>query len=94
MGRSVPVIVLQVSFNRGLIFLAWADLLHTGAQYSAGAKHRAKAEVLSVCALAPHFDPASFLSSAFREANFPLNFWMWEANDRVLSSVTPRYSGY
>ena len=43
----------------------WGDLDQTGAQYSAAECARASAELRSVGAAAPHFEPASLRSRLF-----------------------------
>lgn len=73
---------------------AWQDLAQTGAQYSAVEKHSATAVVLRVFGSVPHFVFASFRRRLLRLATFSFSFLVCSLKDRVLSRVTPRYTGY
>lgn len=53
-GLRHPVIRREFSFSVWSSFLEWVDRSHTELAYSAAEKHRATAEDLKVCGLAPH----------------------------------------
>lgn len=67
---NVPVMTLYTSLNSGSIFLTCVGVLHMGAQYSAGAWHKAKVVILSVRIMASHLLSVRFLSNDLREPAF------------------------
>ena len=69
-GRRVPVMRRRVVFSFTSTRWVCADWNQTGQQYSATEKQRASADVRRVFALAPHVEPASFISRLFRLASF------------------------
>ena len=55
----------HVEFDTGSSFFACLEYIHTGQTCSADEQHRAKALVLSVDGVAPHFELASFWMMQF-----------------------------
>ena len=66
----------------------------TGAQYSAGAKRSAVAEVRKVSNEVPQLVSDVFLTSATREDTFCFSLCKWFLYVRLRSRVIPRYVGY
>lgn len=87
--RIVPVMILIVEFNWVSTWCVWDDLDQTGAQYSAEENARASAEMRSVGAAAPHFEPASLLRRLFLDFTLAAVLLRCSLKDRVLSRVTP-----
>ena len=94
MGRRLPVMIRQALFSSASTFFAWQDFDQTGEQYSAVEKQSARAVDLIVLGFAPQLEFASLLRRLFLVATFALTFLACSLNERVRSSVTPRYTGY
>ena len=60
-GLRHPVMERQASFRAGTSLLTWFELSYTGHAYSAVEQQSARAVVLMVAGLAPHFVFDSFL---------------------------------
>jgi hypothetical protein len=76
------------------IFATFIDMGMTAAQYSATEYDRASVVVWSVFALAPHEEPANIWIRLFLVWTFLATYCRWALYVKVLSSVTPRYTGF
>lgn len=89
-----PVMMRPVSFRATSTYLVCTDASHTGAAYSATAKHSSRADERKTQGSAPHVVPINLWMILFLALIFPLRSWQCCLNERVQSSFTPKYLGY
>ena len=85
--------VRMVTFRIVSIFFTWELWDHVGEQYSAAEYMRANEAVQSIVALDPQLVPASLLMMLTLDLALLANLVMCCRYVRLVSRVTPRYTG-
>ena len=93
-GFIAPEMVRRASFSATSSFLVWRLWHQAGEAYSALEKTRARVDVRRVLKSAPQSVPASFLIRLTRERVLAVTFCRCWLKVKLLSRVTPRYTGW